>query len=111
LIGNFNAKVGIEDIFKPTIENEGLHDISNDNGVKVINFATSKHLIVKSTMSPHRNIHKHTWNSSDSKMHKITDNIMIDKRRHSNIVDVRSYRGAECDTGHYLVVAKVRDFQ
>jgi hypothetical protein len=28
---DFNAKVGREDIFKLTIENESLHEISNDN--------------------------------------------------------------------------------
>jgi exonuclease III len=60
LLGDFNAKVGREDIFKPTIGNESLHEISNDNGVTLVNFATSKNLRVKSTMFPHRNIHKYT---------------------------------------------------
>jgi hypothetical protein len=63
LLGDFNAKVGREDIFKPTIENESLHEISNDNGVRLVNFATSKNLRVKSTMFPQRNIHKYTWTS------------------------------------------------
>jgi hypothetical protein len=57
LIGDFNAKVGRENIFKPTIGNEILHQDSNDNGIRIINFATSKNLVVKSTMFPHRNIH------------------------------------------------------
>jgi exonuclease III len=60
LLGDFNAKVGREDVFKPTIGNESLHEIGNDNGVRIVNFATSKNLIVKSTMFPHRNIHKFT---------------------------------------------------
>jgi hypothetical protein len=47
-LGDFNAKVGREDIFKPTIGNVSLHEISNDNGVRVVNFATSKNLTVKS---------------------------------------------------------------
>jgi exonuclease III len=42
LLGDFNAKVGREDIFKPTIRNEHLHEISNDNKVRLVNFATSK---------------------------------------------------------------------
>jgi hypothetical protein len=31
LLGDFSAKVGREDIFKPTILNERLREISNDN--------------------------------------------------------------------------------
>jgi hypothetical protein len=40
LLGDFNAKVGREDIFRPVIGNESLHEASNDNGVRVclINF-------------------------------------------------------------------------
>jgi hypothetical protein len=39
LLGDFNAKVGTEDIFKPIIGNGSLHEASNDNGVRVVNFA------------------------------------------------------------------------
>jgi hypothetical protein len=56
LLRDLNAKVGIEDIFKPSIGNESLHEISNDNGV--VHFATSKNLLVKSTMFPHRKTNK-----------------------------------------------------
>jgi hypothetical protein len=52
LIEDFNAKIGREDIFKPMIGNESLHEISNDNGIRVVNFATTKNLTVKSTMFP-----------------------------------------------------------
>jgi hypothetical protein len=34
---------------------------------------------------------------------------LIDRRRQSRILDVRSFRGADCDTDHYLVAAKVRE--
>jgi hypothetical protein len=46
LLADFNTKVGREggrkDIFKPLIGNDCLHEASNDNRVKVVNFATSK---------------------------------------------------------------------
>jgi exonuclease III len=106
---DFNSKVGREDIFKPTIGNESFHEISNDNGVRLVNFATSKHLRVKSTMFPHRNIHKYIWTSPDVKTHNQIDHILVHRRRHSNVLDVRSFRVADCDSDHYLLVAKVRE--
>jgi hypothetical protein len=40
--------------------------------------------------------------------HNQIDHILTDGRRHSSIRDVRSFRGANCNTDHYLVVSKVR---
>jgi len=60
LLEDFNAKLGRENIFKPTIGNESLHQDSNENGVRILNFATSINVIVKSMMVPHRNIHTYT---------------------------------------------------
>jgi hypothetical protein len=47
LLEDFNVKVLREDIFKPTVWNESSHEISNDNGVRVVNFATSKISLLK----------------------------------------------------------------
>jgi hypothetical protein len=107
LLGDVKAKVGKENIFKPTIGIESSHEISNVSGVRVVNFATSKSLTVRSTMFPHCNIHKYTWTSPDGNTH--IDHILIDRRRHSIVLDVRSFRAADCDTDHYLVVATIRE--
>jgi hypothetical protein len=74
LLGDFNEKVGREDIFKPIIGNESLHEASNDNGIRVVNLGTSKKLIVKSTTFPHSDIHKHTW-ISDGVTHNQKDDV------------------------------------
>ena len=58
LLEDFNVKVGRENILKQTIGNDSLHQDSNDNGVRIVNFATSKNVVVKSAMFPHRNIYR-----------------------------------------------------
>ena len=42
ILGDFNAKVGRENIFKLTIGNESLHQDSNDNGVRIVNLPHQK---------------------------------------------------------------------
>jgi hypothetical protein len=82
-------------------------EISNDNGVRVVNFATFKNLTAKSIMFPHRNIHKFTWTSPAEKTHNQIDHILIDRRWHSSVLNDQLFRGADCYTDNYLVVARV----
>jgi len=44
LLGDFNAKLGREDVFKLIFGNESLHQDRKDNGVTVVSFATSKYM-------------------------------------------------------------------
>jgi hypothetical protein len=60
-------------------------------------------------MFPHSNIHRFTWTSPDRKTHNQIDQIFIERGKHSSMLDVYSFRRAECDTDHYLVVAKVKE--
>ena len=59
-------------------------------------------------MFPHRNVHKYNWTFPDGKTHNQTDHVLIDRRWNLNIFDVLYLRGADYNTGHYLVVVKVR---
>jgi hypothetical protein len=44
LLGDFNARLGTEDIFRRTGGNGCLHENNNGNGLRVSHFATSKNL-------------------------------------------------------------------
>jgi hypothetical protein len=61
LLGDFNAKLGRHYIVKRTIGKEGIHQDCNENGVRIMYFATSENLIVRNTIFLRRNIHKNTW--------------------------------------------------
>jgi hypothetical protein len=58
-------------------------------------------------MFPYCDSLKYTRRSREGKTHANIDHVLIDRRRHSSILDVRSFRGADCYTDCYLVVAKV----
>jgi hypothetical protein len=60
-------------------------------------------------MFPYRNIHRYNWISPDGQKHKQIDHVLLDRRWYSSVLDVRSFRGADFDTDHYLVIAKSRE--
>jgi hypothetical protein len=41
--------------------------------------------------------------------HSQIAHILIDRRQHSSILDVRSFKALDCGTDQYLVVAKIRE--
>jgi hypothetical protein len=67
LLGEFNAKVCRGRYFQTNKWEWSLHEISNDNGFRVVKSATSKNFIARITRFPHRNIHNFTWTSPDGK--------------------------------------------
>jgi len=60
-------------------------------------------------MFPHRKINKYTWTSPGGKTNNQIDHMLIDRRWHSSILNVRYFRGANSVTDHYLIVVKVRE--
>jgi len=61
VLGYFSAKIGKENIYKPTIGSESLREITNDNGNKLITFSTARNMLISNTYFPLKNIHKQTW--------------------------------------------------
>ena len=75
ILRDFNAKVGKEDIYKPTSDNESVYNETNNNGIKMIQFSISKCFNVRSTTFPHKDIHKEKWYPADGRTVDQTDHI------------------------------------
>jgi len=103
ILGDFNAKVGKEDIYKPTIGNESLHKETNNNVTKMIQFTISKGFNVRSKTFPHKDNHKETWYSADRRTANQIDHVLISNTFRSAITDIRALRGPDIGSDHNLL--------
>jgi len=60
VLGDFKSKVGREENNHPFAGRNGLHEESNENGYKLVQFAATTDMIIGGTIFTHKNIHKAT---------------------------------------------------
>jgi hypothetical protein len=77
MLVHFSEEVGRGDVFKSAIGDESVHEINNDKGARVVNFAISENIIVKSKMFQYCNIHKYNGSSPYGKTHNKTDVLTV----------------------------------
>jgi endonuclease/exonuclease/phosphatase family metal-dependent hydrolase len=71
--------------------------------MKMIQFAISKILNVRSTTFPHNDIHKQTWYSADGRTVNQIDHVLISNRFRSAITYIRALRGSDIGSDHNLL--------
>jgi hypothetical protein len=65
-------------------------------------------MAIKSTYFMHKRIHIETWHSPDGHTLNQIDHCLMDGKNFSDVIDVMGRRGANFDSGHMLVVIKLR---
>ncbi|XP_050331585.1 uncharacterized protein LOC126760169 [Bactrocera neohumeralis] len=100
--------MGKQGIFGTTVGKFSLHDETSPNGLRLIDFAGARNMVICSTRFQHKKIHQATWLSPDRKTTNQIDHVVIDGRHVPSVLDVRALRGPNIDSDHYLVAAKIR---
>jgi len=102
LVGDQNSQVRREHAFRHTIGKESMQSESN-NGLRLISFTSTKGLVISSTQFQRNEIYKQICVSPYGRTKNKVDHVLIDKRYKSSVRQVRSFRGTDVDTDHYLV--------
>ena len=102
VLGDANAKLGKEDLYTEVSGKHTLHELSNSNGEVLLEFALGNNLKVMSTQFQHK-IHKGTWLAPDQMTLNQTDHVLINSEKKDLIEDVRTLRGPNIDSDHYLL--------
>jgi Reverse transcriptase (RNA-dependent DNA polymerase) len=108
IMGDANAKVGNEEIFKSITGGESKHDRSNDNGIRLINMAIEKQMRIMSTHFKRKDIYKGTWIIPGTNETNQIDHVLIEEKHAKMMKNVRTFRGADANSDHFLVIAKLK---
>jgi hypothetical protein len=107
VMGDTNVKVCRETVHQPTIGKHSLHESTNENGLRLVDFAAGRQMAIKSTYFMHKLIHLQTWQSPDGHTFNQIDHCLIDGRHFSDVIDVIARSGVNIDSDHMLVVIKI----
>jgi len=107
ILGDVNAKFGKEPAYQKITGKYILHKETNRNGELQCVFAAANNMIVTSTQFQHKQIHKGTWRSPDHNIINQVDHVLVNQNKKEVIEDIRSLRGPNVDSDHYLLKQKL----
>ena len=106
IIGNWNAKVGSQEIAGVTGK-FGL-GVQNEAGQRLIEFCQENTLVIANTLFQQHKRRLYSWTSPDGQHRNQTDYILCSQRWRSSIQSKKTRPGADYGSDHELLIAKFR---
>ena len=106
--GDLNAKIGNDNTGRERCMGKYGLGTMNENGHLFADFCQENELVVGGTLFRHKDIHKYTWESPDGITRNQIDHIAISRKWTASLKDVRTKRGADVNSDHVLLLAKVK---
>ena len=108
LMGDFNAKINIDNTrYEDIMGTNGLGQ-KNENGEGFADLCALNQLVIGGSIFPHRRIHKATWISPNHITKNKIDHICISRKFRRSWQDVRVMRGDDGSSDHHLLMTTVR---
>ena len=106
IIGDWNAKVGSQET--PGVTGKFGLGIWNEAGKRLIEFCQENALVIANTLFQQHKRGLYTWKSSDGQHQNQIEYILCSERWRSSIQSAKTRLGADCGSGHELLIAKFR---
>ena len=106
IIGDWNAKVGSQEIPGVTVE-FGL-GVDNEAEQRLIGLCQENALVIPNTPFQQHQRRLYTWTSPDGQYWNQTDYILCSQRWRSSIQSAKTRLGADCGSDHELLIEKFR---
>ena len=108
VMGDWNAKVGIDNRGWEKIMGKYGYGERNERGERLLEFASNSDLFVCNTRFQQKDCRKWTWSSPGDRSTNMIDLVLIDKRWKTSVRNCRSYQGADIDSDHSLILANIK---
>ena len=106
IMGDFNAKVGEGQQKESGLGPYGL-GTRNERGEQLLTFCQANNFVITNTQFPHHPRRRYTWISPRQERHQL-DYVLINESWMSSFLDCKARLGADHDTDHILLQAKIR---
>ena len=107
MVGDMNAEIGRDPVgWEATRGCFGSGNL-NDNGLRLLQFCSTRKLRVANSYFRHKAAHRLTWYSNNQRTKKMLDYVIINHRFRTAISDVRVKRGTSLPSDHELVIGDI----